>query len=447
MNTNKRKRWLYAGGALAIVVCVLVFFIESGSTIFGQSTTPAPAANNKKNADGARNNTDTVKESDDDRQAAVAVTVAKVELQSIQRTVDVVGSFEGCEELTVTPKVDGRVIGVHYDVGDIVRSGDVLLEIDPTDYQLAVDEAQKSMESELAKVGLTALPGADFDIMKLPTVVRAYNQYRNASSKFSRVDSLYKQKISTKEDWDQAYTDNEVAKSTVDQVKIDAQANIAKARQQAAIMDTARQRLRDTKVEVPAPSAPVAKLARSPQEIEYAVDKKLISEGEMASRAKGVYRLVIDKLLKFKADVPEVYTSQIKTGLKVQIHSEAYPDKVFQGTVSRVSPTVDRLSRTFQIEVLAPNLARELKPGGFAKASILTRVETQAKTVPVEALVTAAGTTRIFVVNGGTARAIEVKTGMAERKWVEIVSPLDTNSMVITSGQNQLADGTKVKVR
>jgi multidrug efflux pump subunit AcrA (membrane-fusion protein) len=444
MNAKKNKQWHFAGGASVIaLLALLLVFVEQSQSILGQSTPPPGQAANGKKKDVP------LKEKDSSSQSAVPVTVAKVELQSIQRTVDVVGSFEGFEELTVTPKVDGRVVRVHCDVGDIVRPGDLLLEIDPTDYELAVEEVKKSIESELAKVGLTALPGTDFDIMKLPTVVRAYNQYRNASARFSRIDSLYKQKISTKEDWDQAYTDNEVAKATVDQVKIDAQANIAKARQQAAILDTAQQRLSDTKVEAPAPSAPILKLARSPKEVEYAVAERMISEGEMATRAnfKGVYRLVIDKLLKYKAAVPECYTSQVKIGQKVQLRVEAYPDKVFEGLVSRVSPTVDRLSRTFQVEVLVPNLARELKPGGFAKASILTRVETQAKTVPVEALVTAVGATKIFVVQDGMAHAVEVKTGVAERKWVEISSELDLNSQVITSGQNQLAEGTKVKIR
>jgi len=246
---------------------------------------------------------------------------------------------------------------------------------------------------------------------------------------------------------DQAYADNEVAKATVDQVKIEAQTNIAKAREQAAILDTARQRLSDTKVEVPAPSVAVSKVARSPKEVDYAVADRMISEGEMASRAKGVFRLVIDKLLKYKAAVPEHYTGQVKVGQKVQIHVEAYENKAFEGVVSRVSPTVDRLSRTFQVEVLVPNLARELKPGGFAKAAILTRVEPQAKTVPVEAIVTAVGTTKIFVVQDGKAHVLEVTTGAADPKWVEIIGDLDPNSQVITSGQNQLTEGTRVKIR
>jgi multidrug efflux pump subunit AcrA (membrane-fusion protein) len=445
MSTTKRKTWFIAGGTfiIAIITVFLLVVFEFIPPIHGQSPASATSSVNEKKRD------DAIKEKDSVRQSAVAVTVAKVELQSIQRTVDVVGSFEGFEELTVTPKVDGRVVRIHCDVGDIVRPGDVLMEIDPTDYQLAVEEARKKIETELAKDGLSDLPGPGFDIMKLPTVVRAVNQYRNATARFSRTDSLYKQKISTKEDWDQAFTDNEVAKATVEQVKIEAQTNIAKAREQAAILDTAQQRLRDTKVEVPLPSAAISKMARSPQEVEYAVSERMISEGEMATHTnpKGVFRLVIDKLLKYKAAVPEGYTGQVKIGQKVHLRTEAYQDKVFEGTISRVNPTVDRLSRTFQVEVLVPNQVRELKPGGFAKASILTRIETQAKTVPVEALVTAVGTTKIFVVADGNAHAVEVKTGVAERKWVEIISDLDINSQVITSGQNQLAEGTKVKVR
>jgi RND family efflux transporter MFP subunit len=442
MSTTKRKRWFFAGGLLITVLgAFLLVFFEVIPPSPGKSAAPAAPSSSKsdKKEDAGR----------DKELPVVSVTVANVKIQSIQRTVEVVGSFEGYEQVTVTPKVDGRVIRINYDEGDIVRPGEVLMEIDPTDYQLAVEEARKKIETELAKDGLTALPGPGFDIMKLPTVVRATNVYRNTSQRFSRIDSLYKQKISTKEEWDQAYTDNEVAKATVEQVKIEAQTNIAKAREQAAILDTAQQRLRDTKVEVPVPSAAIARLASTAKAVEYAVDKRMISEGEMATRsnANGVFKLVIDKLLKFKAGVPESYTAQVKLGQKVNLHVDAYPDKVFVGRLSRISPTVDRLSRTFQVEVLVPNLERELKSGGFAKASILTQIDEQAKTVPVEAVITAVGTAKVFVVENDKARAIEVKTGVAENNWIEITSELNPNSQVITSGQNQLAEGTKVRVR
>ena len=58
--------------------------------------------------------------------------------RSVRRTVSAVGSLYGRDEVNITPKVEGRVVKIHRDVGDVVRPGDVLLEIDPTDYQLAV---------------------------------------------------------------------------------------------------------------------------------------------------------------------------------------------------------------------------------------------------------------------------------------------------------------------
>src|SRR5262249_59300611 len=105
--------------------------------------------------------------------SSIAVTIAPVTYRAIQRTADVVGTFYGREEVTIAPKTAGRVVKIHHDVGDMVRPGEVLLEIDETDYLLAAEETQKAMESELARLGLSQLPTEEVDVDKLPTVVRA----------------------------------------------------------------------------------------------------------------------------------------------------------------------------------------------------------------------------------------------------------------------------------
>ena len=130
----------------------------------------------------------------------------------------------------------------------------------------------------------------------------------------------------------------------------------------------------------------------------------------------------------------------------MQLQVEAYADRTFEGAVTRVSPMVDRLSRTFQIEAVVPNRSRELKAGGFAKAAILTRVDPQGKTVPVEALVTAVGVTKVFVVEKGAAHAVLVAPGVTGRGWVEVSGSLKADSQVITSGHNNLAEGMLVTV-
>src|SRR5438270_620705 len=76
---------------------------------------------------------------------AVAVTVEPVTGREVRRTVMVVGTLYGKQEVMLTPRVEGRVHKIHKDVGDTVRPGELLLEIEPIDYQLAVAEARRSL--------------------------------------------------------------------------------------------------------------------------------------------------------------------------------------------------------------------------------------------------------------------------------------------------------------
>jgi len=66
--------------------------------------------------------------------------------------------------VTITPEVEGRVLKIHHDVGDTVRPGDTLLELDPADFRLAVAEARRGLERELAKLGR---PTRGFDVIAL----------------------------------------------------------------------------------------------------------------------------------------------------------------------------------------------------------------------------------------------------------------------------------------
>ena len=74
----------------------------------------------------------------------------------------VTGTLYPYEDVTLAPKVGGRVIRVHRDVGDRVSPGDPLLELDDAEYQLAVAQARAAFDAELRKLKLTALPAADF---------------------------------------------------------------------------------------------------------------------------------------------------------------------------------------------------------------------------------------------------------------------------------------------
>ena len=118
-----------------------------------------------------------------------------------------------------------------------------------------------------------------------------------------------------------------------------------------------------------------------------------------------------------------------------------------EGKVGRINPSVDAASRTFQVEAVVPNDKGLLRPGGFARATVVVDRADEATAVPVEAVVRYAGVTKVYVVEGGKARSINVETALEGPGWVEVTGPVPAGASVVVTGQTQLADGTPVRVR
>ena len=86
---------------------------------------------------------------------AIPVTVAPLERRTIERTVNVIGTLRGWEQVTVGTRRAGRVIKVHHDMGDRVEPGEPLVELESIDARLAVDEAESKYLGALVKLGVT----------------------------------------------------------------------------------------------------------------------------------------------------------------------------------------------------------------------------------------------------------------------------------------------------
>jgi RND family efflux transporter MFP subunit len=429
---GRRRGWL-----LALIVAAVVGLGVVGRGLVGQGpAAPGP-------------------EGPQPEARAVAVTVEPVTARPVQRTVAVVGSLFGCEEVALTPKVEGRVVKIHHDIGDVVRPGELLLEIDPTDYRLAAEELRRALQLELARLGLKELPGAGFDVRTLPSVVRAAALEKNATARKDRSQRLGGTGSASAEERQQTQTEFEVARSNYLQALLDARSTLAAARHRKAALETALQKLEDCKIRAPGVKA-------GPKEAgpEYVVCQRSVSEGEIVRTLVFgdqfvLFKLAIDRLLKFRAMVPERHRAEVRVGQAVELAVEAYPGVKFAGQVARVNPMVDRTSRTFQVEVRVPNADRRLSPGSFARAQIRTHVDPRARTLPEEALVTFAGVTKVFVVRDGKARAVAVQPGVSVpvagggsgRTWVEVAGELPVGAQVVTSGQSQLTAGAAVRVR
>ena len=260
----------------------------------------------------------------------VVVTVQPITVRPVQRKVQVVGTMIGREEITVTAKAEGRIVRINYDLGDELKPGDVLLEVDDTDYKLAVAEADRALELELSKLGLTDLPPESFDVTRLPAVVKMAALERSTAARFERSKKLRATGAGSEDEHTLAEADYLVARANYQQAVLDARSAIAAVHQKKAALDTARQRLADTRLVMPAVSVqptvvvgPDGKPIRLPPVTRFSVSRRMVSEGEMLrvspTTSMSVFKLVADDYLKLGATVPERHLDDINIGQEVDI--------------------------------------------------------------------------------------------------------------------------------
>lgn len=375
----------------------------------------------------------------------VPVSVAPVEVRAVQRRVAVVGTLHGFERITVTPKVEGRIQAIKFDVGDRVPPSTTLLELDPIDFQLAVEESQCALEQELSKLDLTKPPHGDLDVEQLPMIERAQLLVDNAKRQFERQKQLLATSAAARQNYEQAETDLKVADATLRQARIDVRTTLAAVRQREAMLSQAKQKLSETKVASPT----LVAAPESTAPAQFVVSKRMASVGEVvrAFPSTPVYELVVDDVLKLHVMVPERYMSQVQLGLDVEVRVEAYPKETFPGKVARINPTVDSQSRSFDVEAHIPNPEHRLKHGGFAKAEVIVGQASEAITVPLEAVTRFAGVSKVFIIRDEVAQEVEISIGTQGPGWVEALGGLHAGDIVVTSGQSRLANGTRVTVR
>lgn len=374
--------------------------------------------------------------------SAVMVTAEPVNFRDVRRVVEAVGTLHAYEEVIISAKVEGRVKKIHFDTSARVRPGETLLEIDPTDAQLAVAQAEKTLQVELSRLGLNTVPTGKVDVTKVPSVMQAQARLDNAHQRLDRIKGAAESAVSP-EERDLRTSDARAAEAEYQHQVLQARMIVATSQMKHEALRLAQQQLRDTKVVVPAPSQPVP----GAMDLRYAITSRAVAEGTLVRPGTELFKLVIDQTLKLRARVPERFTEDIRLGQTATIQA-ANSAEPFNGTVTRINPDVNPTTRTFEVEIQVPNPHAKRKPGSFAKTAIVTRVDDGAPTVPLESVVSFAGVTKIFLVEDGTAKEVNVKLGVQGDTWVEIARPLiPRGAAVVKTGQSRLSDGVAVEVR
>ena len=177
------------------------------------------------------------------------------------------------------------------------------------------------------------------------------------------------------------------------------------------------------------------------------ISAKNYEDGELYAGQPIVILTQIDKLKALVA-VPETYFPKFKSGMKLSLTSEIYPDQTFPATVEIVYPTIDPASHTFQCKIVIPNSKNLLRPGMYVTTTIGLG-KANALVIPYQAVekLVGANDRYVFIVENGCAKRVSVTLGQRFDQDIEIIAPeIVPGVEVVTTGQHKLVDGVKVNV-
>lgn len=181
----------------------------------------------------------------------------------------------------------------------------------------------------------------------------------------------------------------------------------------------------------------------------YFEDGELYSGSPNTSAGKAAI-VTLQQINPVKAliNVAESYYPVINNRTDVSMTCELFPGEVFDGSVYRIHPTIDAVSRTFTVEVSIPNRAERLRPGMYGVITLDVE-DVNAIMVPAISVLKQQGTNERFVykADNGTAKRIMVTTGVRYDDQIEIISPqLKTGDRIVVVGQSKLVDGSSIQV-
>ena len=356
-----------------------------------------------------------------------------VAAETARRRIQAVGSLFPFEESILSSQVEGRVAEVLADVGDNVREGQALITIDPQELQFEVDRQHGLVTQVRAQLGIGPNDPPPTDPKKIASVQRAEADLFDADHKYSRAQQMYKDKLISQQQLDEAASRFQSTKATYTVALQEVDRLKALLVSSEATEKLAEKKLADATIRAPFPGA---------------IKTRNVHPGEYLRVQSPVMVLVRTDRLRARLAVPERWAGWVKDGAMVDLHVEAFPGETFQGKISRINPSVAQDSRTFEAEALLANPDGRLKPGFFLQASIPSEKEDKAIFLPERAVNYRYGVYKVFLLNGNHVSERQIRpAGQTEDergRRFEIAEGLKPGDRVAVAISGDLHDGATV---
>ncbi|MBK9328481.1 MAG: efflux RND transporter periplasmic adaptor subunit [Sphingobacteriales bacterium] len=380
--------------------------------------------------------------------AAKEVEIQTVSKRDIIQTVTASGKIYPEEEVKISSDVSGEIIELTVKEGDVVKKGQLLARIKPESYQANVEQSEAQLDNTKAQLSTAK-----------SRISQAEAQYLQAQQAFVRSEELYSKKIISKADYETAQTAVKTAKADVDAAKHSADAAAFTIKATQAMIKEAKINLNKTTIY--APMDGIVSL------LNVKKGEKVVGTLQMSGTE--MMRIADFDNMEVRVDVSEGEITKVKLGDTASIEVDAYLDRKFEGIVTQVSNTskgasnlltssdqstnfivkIRILESSYQ-DLLADN-PKPFLPGMSATVDIKTKKKFGVLAVPIQSVTTKDSVydginhTKeiIYANNNGVARVLEVKTGIQDDSYIEVMNGLNGNEKIITGPYNTISKELK----
>lgn len=336
----------------------------------------------------------------------VTVGTASVRVGHVREEILLTGALKPKEQVDITSKITGRVERIYIHVGDFVKRGQPIADLEDSELQQQVRRAtatQKVVEATLAQR-------------------RA--ELANARADLDRAKQLLESGLLARQDYE--------AKQTSFRV-FQAQIQLTEAQGEQAMAELNELKIRLEQMRIPSP-------------MDGQIAERFVDAGAVVSPATPIARIVNLSTMITRANVPEREVSKLRIGNRALVRVDAFGERIFEGKVTRIGPVLDAATRSALVEVEIPNLDNGLRAEMFARVTLDLAGQRPALLVPRQALVYRGQQPGVYVLQEGRPVFREVDPGVLQGEEIEIAADLRPGMTVITRGATLVSDGVPVRI-
>jgi RND family efflux transporter MFP subunit len=365
-------------------------------------------------------------------EAPLAVQAEKAVEREIARSIQLTGSLSPDESVNLVFEVPGRIQKIHVDFGQPVRGGQVVAELDSTEFRLQIERTKSALAQQLARLGLDPSQ-VSVTPESTPGIRQAQAQLEDAWTKFDSARKLHQSGDISRDRFIEAEKAYNARLAVLEGQKFELRTQLASIQALQAEVKLAEKRLNDT-------------LLRAP--FDGSIRERPAAVGQYVKDNAVIATLVKTYPMRLRVEVPEGDVAFAKVGTTLTFTTDTAPGAEFHAVVRQLNPTLDARSRSLVAEARLQENDPRLRPGSFVQVKLTTAGAAQAIFIPSNAVVNIAGLTKAYAIRQGKASEVRFTPGPQEGGWVEVTGGvLRAGDAVAVNNLAALYEGRAVEVK